>query len=173
MVVQLARCFAPRHRSRWAFRGEIKGFVMRNKLRTILAVTFTLFLSGVSAFACTCSYEGIKARGFSGQIFSIAYDKQVPDFNNPLPKATLKLLKRTDDEDKLVAEVIADESGRFSLENIKPGKYFLQAEFPTFSYVFVQIKISGGSRRKKDKIVIALAPGLTCCEGYAKVQKST
>ena len=142
------------------------------KLKTIFVVIFTLFLFSIPALACTCSYDDIKARGFSGQIFSIAYDKQVPDFNNPLPKATLKLLKRTDDEDKVVAEVVADESGRFSLENVKAGKYFLTAEFPGFERVWVQIKISGGSRRKKDKIIIALAPGLTCCDGYAKVQKS-
>jgi len=146
---------------------------MTGKIKTIFALTFTLFLFSSSAFACTCTYSGIKAKGFSGQIFSIAYGKQSPAFNSPLPKATVKLMKRTDDGDKVVAEVIADESGRFSLENVKSGKYFLQAESTHFSYVFVQIKISGGSRKKKDKIVIALAPGLTCCEGYAKVQKTT
>ena len=146
---------------------------MRNTLRTILAVTFTLFLFSVSTLACTCSYSDIKAKGFSGQIFSIAYDKQIPDFNSPLPKATLKLLKRTEGEDKVVAEVVADESGRFSLENVKTGKYFLKAEFPNFESVWVRIKISEGSSKRKDKIIIALAPGLTCCDGYAKVQKST
>lgn len=146
---------------------------MRNTLGTILGITFTLFLFSVSTLACTCSYDNIKARGFSGQIFSIAYNKQLPDFNSPLPKATLNLLKRTDDEDKLIAEVVADESGYFSLENVKAGKYILRAEFRGFDSLYVQIKISGGSRRKKDKIIIALAPGLTCCDGYAKVQKLT
>ena len=165
--------FCPRHLNRWAFRGKTKRFVMAGKLKTIFVLTFTLLLFSVSALACTCSYSDIKAKGFSGQIFAISPDKPLPDFNSPLPKATVKLLKRTDDGDKVVAEVVADENGRFSLENVKSGKYFLQAEFPNFSYVFVQIKISGSSHRKKDKIVVALAPGLTCCEGYAKVQKST
>lgn len=71
-----------------------------------------------------------------------------------------------------MAEVVADENGRFSIENVKAGKYFLQAEFTGFASVWVQIKISGASRGKKDKIIIALAPGLPCCDGYAKVQKS-
>ena len=146
---------------------------MTSKLKTIFVLAFMLFLFSVSAFACTCTYSGIKAKGFSGQIFVVTYGKPLPDFDSPIPKATVKLLKRTDDGDKIVAEVIADENGRFSLDNIESGKYFLKAESTHFSSVYVQVKISGGSRRKKDKIVIALAPGLTCCEGYAGVQKST
>jgi hypothetical protein len=146
---------------------------MTYKLKTTFAVTFTLFLFNVSAFACTCSYDDIKARGVSGQIFSIAYGKQMPDFNAALPNATVKLLKRTDDEDKLIAEVVADENGRFSIEGVKPGKYFLKAESTHYSSVYVRIKISSASPRTKDKIIIGLAPGLACCEGYAKVQKST
>ncbi len=146
---------------------------MTGKIKTIFALTFTLLLFSSSVFACTCTYSSIKAKGFSGQIFTIAYGKQSPDFDSPLPKATVELLKRTEDEDKVVAEVVADESGRFLIENIKSGKYFLRAKSTYFSSVFVQIKISGGSRKKKDKIVIALAPDLACCEGYAKVQKPT
>lgn len=133
---------------------------------------FTLFLFGSSVIGCTCSYDDIKAETFSGQIFSVVYDSQDPDFDSPLPKATIKLLKRVDGEDKVVAQTVADESGLFTIENVKAGKYFLKAEFANFDSVWVLIKIIGGSRRKKNKIIIALAPALSCCDGYAKVQKS-
>ncbi len=143
---------------------------MISKLKAIFAVIFALFLLNISALACTCTYADIKAKGFSGQVFA-AYEKVLPNYKEPLPKATLKLLKRTDDGDKVIAEVVADENGRFSLENVKSGKYFLQVEATNFQYVFVPIKISKGSSRKKDEIFISLAPALTCCEGVARVQK--
>lgn len=145
---------------------------MMCKLRIVFGLIFTLLLFSISVIGCTCSYGDIKAKTFSGQIFSVVYDRQQPDFDSPLPKATIKLLKRIDGEDKVVAQTVADESGRFSIEDVKAGKYFLKAEFPNFDSVWVLIKIAGGSRRKKDRIIIALAPGLSCCDGYAKVQKS-
>jgi hypothetical protein len=145
---------------------------MMRKIKTVFGLAFTLFLFSASVIGCTCSYEGITAKGFSGQIFSVVYGKQIPDFNDPLPKAAIKLLKRIDGDDKVVAQTVADESGRFSIEKVKAGKYFLKAEFPNFDSVWVLIKIVGGSHRKKDKIIIALAPSLGCCDGYAKVQKS-
>lgn len=144
---------------------------MTSILKTFFALTFVIVLLDISASACTCSYAEIKAKGFSGQVFA-ADEKILPNYKEPLPKATLKLLRRTDDEDQVIAEIVADENGRFSLENVKSGKYLLQVGAMNFQNVFVPIKIVKGSSRKKDEIFISLAPALTCCEGVAKVQKA-
>ena len=144
---------------------------MRRKLKLIFGVCVTLVLLSIPTFACTCSYDGIKAKGVSGQVFGISHGERKPDFNQALPQATVKLLIQTADDQKIVAEGTADKDGRFSLENIKPGKYFLKIQSEGFSSVFVPIRVSKLSG-KKDQIIIALAPGLQCCEGYAGVQKS-
>ena len=147
---------------------------MKTLVKTIFITSFTIFLFNISILACTCSYKDIKTNGFSGQIFSIAFGKDTPNFNSPLPKAALKLLQRIDDKDKVVAELNTNDLGEFVYEKIKPGTYFLKVEHPpNFDSVWVRIKISVLSHRKKDKIIIALAPGLSCCGGYIKVQKTT
>lgn len=67
----------------------------------------------------TCVRTKIKAKDFSGQVFAVFELR--PNDKEPFPQATIKLLKRTDDGDKFIAEVIADGDGRFSLENVKFG----------------------------------------------------
>ncbi len=144
---------------------------MTGKTKTFLAVILTLFLMSVSTFACTCVRTKIKAKGFSGQVFAVIESR--PNDKQPFPQATIKLLKQTDDGDKLIAEVVADGNGRFSLENVKAGKYILVADAPNFQAVWTEIKIVRSSSGKKDEIEIGLDPSVTdCCVGYAKVQKA-
>ncbi len=136
----------------------------------VIYLAIALGLLNGSAFSCTCSYDTVNAKGFQGQIFSIRSDQQLPDLQQPLPKAKLTLHKQHKDKEILIAEIIADEKGRFSIETIKPGKYFLRARYPGFTFVFVPIKIKQSMHSLKDIIFIALSPGDTCCQGYAKVQ---
>ena len=142
---------------------------MRNILKTFFAVTFTLFLFSVSTLACVCVRDKIKANGFSGQVFAVS--EANPNFKEPFPQATIKLSKRTN-KLQLILVVTTDESGRFSLENIKAGKYILEASAPNFYKVLTEIRIVVSSSRKKDVLEIGLEPGITCCAGYAKVLKA-
>jgi hypothetical protein len=144
---------------------------MTSKLKIIFAVTSIFFLLSISTYACTCVREKIKVKGFSGQVFAVHESR--PDDKQPLPRAVIKLLKRTDDGDKLIAEVVANEKGWFSLTNIQAGKYILEAAAPNFDKVVTEIKIFNSPSRKTDKLEIGLEPGITCCGGYAKAQKAT
>jgi hypothetical protein len=143
---------------------------MTSKIKTFLAVIFTSFLLSVSTLACVCVRDKIKAKGFTGQVFAVIESN--PNYKEPLPKATIKLLKRTDNGDETIADVVADEAGRFSLENVKAGEYILAADAPNYQAVWTEIKVVRSARRKKDEILIGLAPTIGCCEGYAKVQKA-
>jgi len=143
---------------------------MRNILKTFFAVTFTLFLFSISTLACVCVRDKIKANGFSGQVFAVS--EANPSYKEPFTQATIKLSKRTN-KLQLILVVTTDESGRFSLENIKAGKYILVADAPNFQAVWTEIKIVRSSSRKKDEIEIGLDPSvMDCCVGYAKVQKA-
>lgn len=138
-----------------------------------MGAAFALFLFAVPALACTCVYSDIKAqKSFRGQVFAALPKMKPSEMTDPLPNATVKLIKRTDGENVVIAEAVADENGRFMLENIKPGKYILQAHSPTLQDIYVRIKISAGSGRKKDEIVIGLPLPFTCCEGYIEVRKA-
>jgi hypothetical protein len=144
-----------------------------NKLKTIPAAVFALFLFGVSTLACTCVHTPIKAgESFGGQIFGIGRDEKAPDPKNFLPGAPVKLWIYTDEENTVVAQTVADENGRFALENVKPGNYVLRVSYPGLEDIAVTVKISRGSSLGKKEIVLGLAPAFTCCEGYIKVLKT-
>jgi len=112
----------------------------------------------------------LKAKGFDGQVIA-AYDTR-PNDRDPIEKATVKLLKQTDDGDTVIAEAVTDENGRFEVGNIKPGKYILEVRATAFETVATEIKIVKSSNRKADEILVGLQPSFKCCAGYAKVQKT-
>ena len=142
---------------------------MRNILKIFFAITFTLFLFSVSTLACVCVLDKIKVNGFSGQVFAVS--KANPNYKEPFTQATIKLSKRTN-KPQLIITVTTDENGRFSLENIKAGKYILEVSASNFYKVVTDIRIVLSSSRKKDTLEIGLEPGITCCGGYTKVQKA-
>ena len=139
---------------------------MKSKLKYIFVVTFTLFLLSVSIFACTCEREKIKAKGFSGRVVI----QTAPEIKQPLSKAIIKLLKRIDGRDIIVAEVVTDEDGRFAVPNIESGKYILKAEALDFQKLSTEIKIVKGSSRKKE-LEIGLEVAAVCCAGYFTVRQ--
>ena len=146
-----------------------------NKLKSIPAAIFALILLSVSALGCTCVYSGIKANGsFQGQVFGITQNEKMPDPKNIVPKATVKLWLPTDEENTIIAQTVADENGRFVLENVKPGNYIFQVSGQMYGLqdIVVGMKILSGSNLMEKEIIIGLAPGLTCCEGYIKVRKA-
>jgi 5-hydroxyisourate hydrolase-like protein (transthyretin family) len=142
---------------------------MTSKLKTTFAVTFTLFLLSVSTLACICVRDKIKAKGFNGRVVYIF--NSTLNSKEPITKVTVKLLKRTDDGDKTITEVVTDADGRFAIEKIKSGTYILEAKRENFQTVVTEIKISKSSSKSKDELEIALDLSLECCAGYAKVQK--
>lgn len=86
-------------------------------------------------------------------------------------KATVRLLKQTDNRNKVVAEVVTNEKGRFAVADIESGKYILQAEAPNFQTLVVEIKITQGSSRNKE-LEIGLEVAADCCTGYAILRKT-
>jgi hypothetical protein len=143
---------------------------MKNKSKNFLAIVFTIFLLNISVFACTCVRNNLKLKGFRGQVFAV--NEAQPDYKEPFPKATVRLLERNDDEEKIIAEVLTDENGKFEIEKFKSGKYILEIFAPNFQKVVTRIKITKSSSRKLDNLVIGLEPSLDCCVGFAKVEKS-
>lgn len=151
---------------------------MENKLRTFIFATFALFLLSVSALACSCLHA-MEANNFTGQVFALQKlePKRKPEINyeKPIAKATVKLWQQDDSlkyKVKLVAEVTTDENGRFSLENINPGKYSLDIYADGFDGFSSMLTISEFSNRSKDKIEIGLPPPFHCCIADVKVQKT-
>jgi hypothetical protein len=144
---------------------------MKKIVFSFLLIFGLLIFTHIDVAACTCVRDKIKAKGFSGQIFAVSESN--PSYKEIFPKAKVRLLERNGDKDKVIAEVTADENGRFALENIKSGTYILEAFATNFQKVVTIIKIIKASNRKKDELVIGLDPlVMNCCVGYAKVKKS-
>ena len=140
---------------------------MKKIVIALLLVFGLLIFIQVDAIACTCVRDKIKAKGFSGRVVV----QTAPQSKEPLQKALVKLIKRTDDGDKVIATVVTNEEGRFALANVESGKYILEAEAVNFQKVSTEIRIVKGSSQKKE-IEIGLEVGLTCCAGYATVRKT-
>lgn len=132
----------------------------------LLGFSLLIFLQNEAA-ACTCVRDKIKAKGFSGRVII----QTAPQTKEPLSNAIVKLLKRTDSGDKVIAEVATNEEGRFAIENVESGKYILEAEAVNFQKVSTEIKIVKGSSKKKE-LEIGLEVGITCCVGYATVRRT-
>jgi hypothetical protein len=135
----------------------------------VIAVSI-LLLTAIKASApaaCVCVRSSLKAAEVRGRV--VATYKQRPE--EPIPNATVKLLKCFEDDCQTVAEVTADESGRFSIEGIKSGEYDIVASATHFERVWVKLKVRGKSGNKKKELVFGLEPGLDCCAGWAKVRK--
>jgi hypothetical protein len=153
---------------------------MTNKLKTICVIVFTLLCFNTSAFACSCIY-GIETNNLTGQIFAVQHlgtkFKPEPNYEKPIAKARIVLTQRDETQKneykyKLISEVFADESGRFSLENIKPGKYVFNVYASGYEGVSASLTFSESSNRKPDKIEIALPPPFSCCGASVRVKKT-
>ncbi len=143
---------------------------MRSKIKAVFGLVFILLSLSVSTFACTCVRDKIKVKGFTGQIFAVSESN--PGYKEKFPGVLVSLSKRNGDKNKLIAFVMADENGKFSLKNIKSGTYILEASAPNFQKIVVEIKIIKGSDQKKDELEIGLEPEvMDCCVGYVKLLK--
>ena len=139
---------------------------MMNTLKTFFVATFTLFLLSFSAFGCECFPNKIKIKGFSGQVvFPMSKPKE------PIPNATVRLLKQHNGADKIIAEIVTDENGRFAIADVETGKYTLSVEAKGFYKFSTEIKIVKSSGRKKRELEIGLTVNRTCCDGYASLRK--
>ena len=163
---------------RWAFALETERLFMTNKIKTIFVVVFALLCFNTSAFACSCIY-GIETNNLTGQIFAVQNldikPKSEPNYEKPIAKARIVLAQRDEaqkNEYKLIAEVFADENGRFSLDNIKPGKYVFNVYASGYEGLSTSLTLSESSNRKLDKIEIALPPPFYCCRAYVRVKKT-
>ena len=151
---------------------------MATKLKISFATIFVLFGLSVSAFGCSCMYS-FKADNLTGQVFALQkpQPKQKPELNyeKPVSKAVVRL-RQIDDtqkgERKLIAESDVDESGRFSLESIKPGNYILEIYASDYDGLVAFVTVVESSSQKKDKIEIGLPPPAHCCGAYVKIQKT-
>ena len=142
---------------------------MQINLNRMAAAFLLLLLSKTLAFAvCTCVRGTLKVSHIRGQV--VATSNYRPNEEEPIPNANVKVLKCDNGLDcQTVAEVAADENGRFAIEGVKSGRYELKASALNFQAVVVGLKLQG-SRGKKKEIVMALDPSLDCCAGDAKVR---
>jgi len=138
---------------------------MRISLKIIVALIFMFCAFNFTAAACTCVRDKIKVSGFTGRVFVVSESKT--DYKEPLPKATVRLKDRND---KVIAELVTDENGNFSLETVKAGTYIFEVEARYYTKVLTEIKIRKKSNKKDDRLVIGLEPGLVCCGGFAKIE---
>jgi hypothetical protein len=142
---------------------------MKEILR-VVAVSLLLFATmNTSASAtCTCIRGALKAAAVRGRV--VATYEQRPE--EPIANATVKVMKCLEGDCQTIAELTADENGRFSIEGIKSGEYEIVASARHFQEIWVKLKVRGRSTDKKEEIVFGLEPGLACCAGWAKVEKA-
>jgi 5-hydroxyisourate hydrolase-like protein (transthyretin family) len=139
---------------------------MKKIILSLLLMSGLLVFARVEAAACDCVREKLKVRDFSGQVLT----QTGPEKKEPLAKATVRLLKRVNNETKVIAETLTNEAGYFAVSDIEPGEYILETEAPDFQKVSAEIKIVKSASRKKE-LEIGLEVGATCCAGYSSIKK--
>ncbi|MCA1592267.1 MAG: carboxypeptidase-like regulatory domain-containing protein [Acidobacteria bacterium] len=141
---------------------------MRVALR-VIAVSLLLLTTAKASVpvVCVCVRSPLKEAAVRGRV--VATYKQRAE--EPIPNATVKLMKCVEGDCQTITEVTADESGHFSVEGVKPGEYDIVASATHFERVWVKLKVRGRSRDRNKEIVFGLEPGLDCCTGWAKVRK--
>jgi Carboxypeptidase regulatory-like domain len=73
----------------------------------------------------------------------------------PISGATIELFKNGAE---VIAKVVTDENGCFSIREAAPGRYEIAASYPTFRTLYVPVRVARTSKaqKKQQEIVIVL-----------------
>jgi carboxypeptidase family protein len=99
-----------------------------------------------------------------GQVVSIPNQNR-----DPIPNTTIILKKCLSGDCKTIAEATTDENGRFSIENIRQGRYEFEAKATSLKRFTTTLYVRRGYKTKQ-KILVALDAGLGC-GGSAKLRQ--
>lgn len=127
-----------------------------------------MLLFAISTFACTCVRDTITMHGSKGQVFAVT--ERRPGYREPLPNAVIKLIKVRKGKEKIIAEVAADNMGRFAFDNIKPGNYVLSVSEPRFQTLVTRLILAPEPTRANENLIVGLDPTLDCCVGWVKTE---
>ena len=116
--------------------------------------------------ACTCIRSTLKAGQIKGRVLFTVNDQP----REPIPGATITLLKCVDGNCQTVADAKADSRGQFSIEGVKSDEYDLLASAPNFQRVWVKLKFKA-KHNTEEEIIFGLEPTLDCCAGFAQIRK--
>jgi len=74
----------------------------------------------------------------------------------PISEATIELFKKGADE--VIAKVVTDENGCFSIADAVQGRYEIAARYPSFRSLYVPVRVTRKSKaqKKQQEIVIVL-----------------
>jgi len=137
-------------------------------INRILASAVLVLICSSVVLACECGNRKVlKFRGFNGHVVS----RVGPDSFRSVPNFTFQLAKRVADRLELVTDVTSDQDGRFDIQNISPGTYFIFIDSPGWARTLMEIRILGGKSRSKE-LEVGLEIAGTCCTGWAQVRKA-
>lgn len=131
------------------------------KVRIFTFLALVLFL-GKDVFPCTITISNIKATAIYGRI--------IDEVEMPISGATVQIFKNAD-SNKILAEAMSDENGRFEIKDFQAGKYMIRAKAKNFAYTssFLNLK-SSSSKVKKKEMVFTLVPS-SGCSGWVEMKK--
>ena len=125
-------------------------FPMINKNRIsgmIIVLTVAALLPISEKAASICVIDEIKLRELEGVVL-------LPN-KIPIPNALVELYER-DNHRRKIAEVKADENGRFKFANVKTGKYAITASYPTLITLHVPVRVTSSKSHQHKEVVITL-----------------
>jgi len=130
-------------------------------------ICLLVVLGAEAVVADICVSEPLTVGVLEGTVVSIPNGG-----NEPIPGATLKLLKCRSGECSKVADATADERGGFRFENVRSGRYELTAKATSFKHhtVTVLVRQLAGDPGGRQILLIGLEAG-TGCGGWSKLSE--
>jgi hypothetical protein len=123
---------------------------------------WAVFQGGDLFAQSVCVHNPIQVQGVQGISGYVLDEKGLP-----IETAVVRLLKPDADSTEIRTSAV-DDSGRFQLKGVEPGKYYLRAEYPLLTKLVVQITVlplKPDETNAGDEIRIVLVGDLTYCNG--------
>lgn len=138
--------------------------VGRNR-KVVVGFSLIFALSqSLTAAGDICVSDPLTVGFVRGQVVSIPNQSR-----DPIPNTTITLKKCHSGDCKTVAEATTDENGRFSIENMRQGKYEFEAKATSFKRFTTTLYVRRGYKAKQ-KILVALDAGFGC-GGWATLRQ--
>ncbi|HLM01980.1 MAG TPA: carboxypeptidase-like regulatory domain-containing protein [Pyrinomonadaceae bacterium] len=129
----------------------------------ILVSIILLFLCSGDALTCTVDISSIKAKAI--------YGKVIAEDGTPVPDALVQIYRNLEEGEVILAEIKADENGRFEMQNFAAGKYMIRAKSNYFAVSIAIIKLKKSSSKVRNReIVFTLVPD-SRCSGWVEMRK--
>ncbi|HEY6045687.1 MAG TPA: carboxypeptidase-like regulatory domain-containing protein [Pyrinomonadaceae bacterium] len=119
----------------------------KNRILAVIVVLSITLLPIPEKAASICVIDEIKLRELQGVVL-------LPN-KIPIPDAVLVLYERGNERRK-IAEIKADENGRFKFTKVKTGKYVITASYPTLITRYVPVRVTSSQSHQHKEVVITL-----------------